>query len=677
MEPPIAKRLPTERRLHGETVVDDYAWMKDRGDPDMLSYLEEENAYTQAMTDHLAALREEIFVEIKERTQETDLAVPAKRGDYWYSTRTEEGRPYGIWVRMAGGPDGAETVLLDENEAAEGHDYFRLANFSVSPDAGIVGYSVDTDGGERYTTRFRVAVTGEMLDDEIPGTYYGAAWASDSLHYFYTVTDAAMRPWQVWRHRLGTAAADDTLVYQEDDDRYYLTVRRSRSGGFIFIDIGSAVTGEVRFISAADPEAEPVPVLPRVEGVEYSVDHRGDEFWIVTNDGALDGRLIRMPVGGGGGVEVVGHEPGSKLAHPDCFADHVVVWGRHEGLPAVLIVDPESGESAYLSFGEVVYQVDPGANYEFETRLLRYGYESPVTPPSVFDHDVTTGERTLLKQKAVLGGYDPAGYSTAREWAAAADGERIPISIVHRSDTPIDGSAPLVVYAYGAYEISMPARFSIPRLSLLDRGVVYAIAHVRGGGEMGKAWYEQGKLAHKMNTFTDLLDATRHLTDGGYGDPRRVAIRGGSAGGLTIGAAVNLAPDRFRVAVAEVPFVDVINTMLDETLPLTIVEWEEWGNPAIEEQYRWMRAYAPYENVGAGTYPALLVTGGLNDPRVQYWEPAKWTALLRTAPIGERPVLLKMEMGAGHFARSGRYDTWRDEAFVLAFVLDELRSARG
>jgi oligopeptidase B len=672
MDAPIAQRRPSDRRLHSETVVDDYSWMRNRDDPEVIDYLEAENAYTESMTDHLSPLREQIFNEIKERTQETDLAVPAKRGDYWYSTRTEEGRPYRIWVRMEGGPDGTETVLLDENATANGHDYFMLANFSVSPDAAIIGYSIDTDGGERYTTRFRDAATRRDLDDEIPNTSYGAAWASDSLHYFYTVTDPAMRPWQVWRHRLGTEASSDVLVVQEDDDRYYLSVQRSRSGGFVFIVTQSAVTSDARYVPASEPEAEPVSVLPRVEGVEYSVDHRGDEFWIVTNDVALDGRLLRVPVGGGDATEVVAHAPGSKLEQPDCFADHVVVWGRHEGLPAALIVDPIAGTASYLSIGESVYELGPGANYEFETNLLRYGFESPVTPSSTFDHDVVSGHRTLLKQQEVLGDYIPADYTTRREWARARDGALIPISVVHRSDAPIDGTAPLVVYAYGAYEISMPTRFSIPRLSLLDRGVVYAIAHVRGGGEMGKSWYEQGKLANKMNTFTDLIDATRHLTDAGYGDAERVAIRGGSAGGLTVGAAVNLDPERFSVVVAEVPFVDVVNTMLDESLPLTVVEWEEWGNPNVEKEYGWLRAYVPYENLEAVAYPSMLITAGLNDPRVQYWEPAKWTAELRTTVTGDRPVLLKTEMGAGHFARSGRYDAWRDEAFVLAFVMDEL-----
>jgi oligopeptidase B len=672
MEPPIAARRPTERQLHGETVTDDYFWMRDRQDPDVIAYLEAENAYTEEMTRHLAPLRDEIFNEIKERTQETDLAVPAQRGDYWYSTRTEEGRPYHLWVRMTGGPDGPETVLLDENLEAEGNDYFRLTNFSVAPDAATVGYSIDIDGGERYTTRFRDTATLADLPDEIPDTYYSAAWASDSIHYFYTTTDAAMRPWRVWRHRLGSDRSADVLVYQEDDDRYFLSVSRSRSGGYIFIGAESAVTSDVRYVPADDPEAEPTPVLPRLEGVQYAVDHRGDEFWIVTNAGAADGQLLRVPVAGGEPTVVVAHTPGSKLAAPDCYADHIVVWGRHDGLPAALIVDPSTTSASYLEFDEPVYDIVPGANYVFETHLLRYGYQSLVTPASVVDHDVVSGTRTVLKQTPVLGGYQPSDYVAERVWASARDGTRIPVSLVRRADTQVDGSAPLVVYAYGAYEISMPVRFSVPRLSLLDRGVVYAIAHVRGGGEMGKAWYESGKLDRKENTFTDLIDATRHLTGVGFGDSMRVAVRGASAGGLTVGAAINVDPGRFRAAVAEVPFVDVINTMVDETLPLTVVEWEEWGNPSIEDEYGWLRRYTPYENIVAGSYPALLITAGLNDPRVQYWEPAKWTARLRTLPIGDRPVLLKTEMGAGHFARSGRYDVWMDEAFVLAFIVGEI-----
>ncbi|MEA2057903.1 MAG: S9 family peptidase [Actinomycetota bacterium] len=672
MEPPVAPQRPHERRVHGDVTVDHYFWMRDRDDPAVRGYLEDENAYTTAMTAHLADLRESIFDEIKARTLETDLAVPARRGDYWYSTRTEEGKPYRTWVRMEGSPEGREVVLLDENAEAERYEYFRLSMLEVSPDDRVVAFGVDTDGSERYRIRFRIAGEANDLPDEIPLSYYGAAWASDSEHLFYTVPDATMRPWQVWRHRLGTGAGDDVLVFQEDDERYFLDVRRSRSGGFVFIEASSAVTSDVRYIPAGDPEADPMPVLPRVEGVEYSVDHRGDDFWVVTNDGARDGRLLRMPVSGGPGREVVCHEEGVKLSRPDCLAGHVVVWGRRDGLPAALVVPGDGGDPHYLEMEEDVHELGPDANLEFATELLRYRYESLVTPPSIIDHDLGTGERTLLKQTPVLGGYDPGNYISERVWATASDGAMIPISVVRRRDTPVDGSSPLVVYAYGAYEISVWARFSIPRLSLLDRGVIYALVHVRGGGEMGKGWYESGKLADKPKTFSDLVDGTEHLTAMGYGHPSRVAARGASAGGLTMGATVNLRPDLFRAVVAEVPFVDVVNTMLDETLPLTVIEWEEWGNPNVAEEFAWLRAYSPYENLRGADYPALLVTAGLNDPRVQYWEPAKWVAKMRSLPALSRLVLLKTEMGAGHFARSGRYDSWRDEAFVLAFILDQL-----
>jgi oligopeptidase B len=672
MEPPVAPRRPHERRIHGDVTVDDYFWMRDRDDPAVLEYLEAENAFTSAKTAHLAEVQEAIFAEIKTRTLETDLAVPARRGPYWYATRTEEGKPYRTWVRMEGGPEGPEAVLLDENAEAEGHEYFRLSMLEVSPDDRVIAYGVDTDGSERYRIRFRIAGETVDLPDEIPLSYYGAAWSSDSEHLFYTVPDDAMRPWQVWRHRLGTDAGDDSIVYQEDDERYFLDVQRSRSGRFVFIAASSAITSDARFIPADDATADPVPILPRIEGVEYTVDHRDDDFWVVTNDRGRDGRLVRVPLSGGPSVEVLGHEDGVKLSRPDCFADHVVVWGRRNGLPAALIVPGDGGDPHYLEMGEEVHELGPDANYEFATKLLRYRYESPVTPPSVIDHHVDTSEQTLLKQMPVLGGYDSTRYVSERIWADASDGAVVPISIVRERDTPVDGSAPLLVYAYGAYEISMPARFSIPRLSLLDRGVIYAVVHVRGGGEMGKRWYESGRLEAKPNTFRDVVDGTERLVAKGYGDPGRVAARGASAGGLTMGATMNLRPDLFAAIVAEVPFVDVVNTMLDHTLPLTVIEWEEWGNPNLAEEYAWLRSYSPYENLRDVDHPAVLVTAGLNDPRVQYWEPAKWVAKMRSLDAGPPLVLLKTEMGAGHFARSGRYDTWRDEAFVLAFILDQL-----
>ncbi|RPI23733.1 MAG: S9 family peptidase, partial [Actinobacteria bacterium] len=635
-------------------------------------YLEAENHFTREATAHTAALQRAIFDEIKRRTQETDLSVPAQRGRYWYATRTVEGLPYRIWVRREGAPDGPEQVMLDENAEAEGHGYLQTANVTVSPDDRIVAYSLDTTGSERYLTRFRV-VGGEDLPDEIPDTYYGSAWAADSEHFFYTVVkdDGTMRPWQVWRHRLGVDPAAAVLVYQEDDDRFYLDLQRSRSGDYVLITAESAVTSEVRFIPTADPSAPPVPILPRVHGVLYDADHRLGDFWVVTDDGAPDGKLLRFPVAGGTAVEVVPHVAGTKLGRVEAFAGHVIVWGRRAGLPAALVVADE-GEPAWLEMDEEVYELAPAANLEFDTSQLRYRFESPVTPASIYDHDVVSGERTLLKRTPVLGGYDPSHYVARRVWAEARDGALVPVSVVRHRDTAIDGSAPLLVYAYGAYEASVPAGFSIPRLSVLDRGVVYAIAHVRGGGEMGRDWYEKGKLGHKTNTFTDLIDAVAQLTAAGFGDPHRVAIRGASAGGLTVGVALTMDPGRFRAVVAEVPFVDVVNTMLDAGLPLTIIEWEEWGNPNDPEQYGWLAGYSPYENVPDAPLPAILATAGLNDPRVQYWEPAKWVAKLRTAGKGDRAILLKTEMGAGHFARSSRYETWEDEAFVLAFILDQL-----
>ncbi len=668
--PPIADQRESARTLHGETVIDPYTWLADKHDTDVIAHLEAENEYTKSVMASTESLQEAIFNEIKDRTLETDLAVPARRGDWWYATRTEEGKSYAIWVRMHGGPDGDEQLILDENLEAEGESYFRLGNFALSADQRFVAYSVDTSGAEAYTTKIRDIDTATDLDDVLTGCRYGLAWSHDATYLFYTTADEAMRPFQVWRHEVGTDQSDDVLVLQEDDDRYYLDLGRTRSGEYIVIDVESAITESVWVIPTRSPLSEPREVLPRTEGVEYTIDHRGEVFWVVTNDTGADGRLVTVPVDGGSPIEVIGQEPGRKLNVPMCFSDHVLVWGRVGGLPTVFSV--LDGGLVPMPFDEPVYQVGPEANYEFSSDTLRIAFESFITPCSILDVDLVSGERTLLKQTPVLGEYDPSRYVQERLWATAEDGTRVPVSLVREASVPTDGSAALLLYAYGAYEVSMPIRFSISRLSLLDRGVVYAIAHVRGGGEMGKSWYESGKLAHKANTFTDLVAAADSLAEAGYCDPGRIAIRGGSAGGLTVGAAVNMAPETFAAVVAEVPFVDVVNTMLDTSLPLTIVEWDEWGNPSIEEQYRWIRSYAPYENVGAFDYPPILATAGLNDPRVSYWEPAKWVQRLRDRSTSGNEVLLKTEMSAGHFARSGRYDLWWDEAFVLAFVLTRL-----
>jgi oligopeptidase B len=671
-QPPRAERKNTVRTLHGETVVDPYSWLHDKSNADVIAHLEAENAHTAEVLARTVPLQEEIFNEIKTRTLETDLAVPARRGDWWYTTRTEEGKSYTIWVRMHGSAEGREELVLDENAEADGESYFRLGNLALSTDQAYVAYSVDTSGAEAYTTKIREIATGENLPDVLEECRYGIAWSHDGRYLFYTIADEALRPFQVWRHEVGTPQSADEVVIQEDDERYYLDISRTRSGEFIIVDASSSVTESAWVIPTRSPLSDPREVLPRVEGVEYTLDHRGDVFWAVINDEGADGRLIAVPVGGDAPTEVVPHAAGRKLASPMCFVDHVLVWGRENGLPAVFALGDDGLRA--VTFDEPVYQISPDANYEFDTHVLRYSFESFVTPQSILDLDLETDERTLLKTTPVLGGYQPSEYVQERVWATARDGESIPVSLVRHRDVAVDGRAPMVLYAYGSYEVSIPARFSIARLSLLGRGVVYAIAHVRGGGEMGKRWYTHGKFEHKPNTFSDLVDTADSLANDDYCDRSKIAIRGASAGGLTVGAALNLSPSSFAAVVAEVPFVDVVNTMLDAELPLTVVEWEEWGNPTLEEHYRWMGAYAPYENVEPAAYPPILATAGLNDPRVSYWEPAKWVQRLRDRSTSGNDVLLKTEMSAGHFARSGRYDLWRDEALILAFLLTNLHA---
>jgi oligopeptidase B len=670
MPAPVAPKRPHQRTIHGVTTEDPWFWLRDKSESEVIAHIEAENRYAAEILKPTLGLQDTIFNEIKDRTQETDLAVPAQRGGYWYATRTEEGKAYAIRIRMHGGPDGPTELILDENKEAEGEAYFRLGNFAVSTDQRHVAYSVDTSGDESYTTSIREINTQEDLSDVLVGCRYGLAWSDDDRCLFYTVADEALRPYQVWRHEIGTDQADDVVVFQEDDDRFYLGLGKTRSGEFIVITADSAITESAWVVPAGEPAAAPRAVLPRVEGVEYSIDHKGDEFWVVVNDEGSDGRLVTVPVSGGRPTEMVSHVEGRNLSFPMCFSQHVLVWGRSGGLPAVFVYS--NGSLTPMRFDEPVYEVAPGANHEFSAAFVRYSSESFVTPYSVYDHDLITDERTLLKQAPVLGGYDPNDYIQERMWATTHDGTEVPISFVRHVNTPVDGTAPLLLYAYGAYEVSMPVRFSIARLSLLDRGVGFAVAHIRGGGEMGKAWHEHGKLSNKMNTFTDLVDVAESLAESGVCSRDRIAARGASAGGLTMGAALNMAPSAFAAMVAEVPFVDVVNTMLDADLPLTVVEWEEWGNPALPDEFGWISEYAPYENVERLEYPPLLVTAGLNDPRVSYWEPAKWVQMLRERSTSEAEVLLRTEMSAGHFARSGRYDVWRDEAIVLAFVLTRL-----
>ena len=692
-QPPAARREPAQRTHHGDTFTDDYAWLTAKDNPETIAFLEQENAYTEALTAGQAPLREAIFAEIKSRTKETDLSVPVRDGGWWYYGRTVEGQQYGIRCRRAvqpddfgppmnkdGGPLEDEQILLDGNVLAGDNPFFSLGAFDVSPDGSRLAYSTDLDGDERYTMRFKDLGTGELAPDEIPDTYYGTAWSADGSALFYITVNEAWRPYRVWRHIVGTPASEDVIVYQEDDDKFNVGVGLSRSKRYLMIGSASSLTSEIRLLDAASPMGEFTVVAPRRPGVEYDVEHQvlpdgSERLLIMHNDGALNFELAQAPVDDPTQwTPLIPHRDDTRLIGVDAFARQLVVYFRRDGLTGLRIL-PAAGAEYEIDFPEPLYTVGPGANPEYDTDTFRLGYVSMVTPSSVYDCDVTTGELTLLKQSEVLPGpdgtsYDPAGYEQVRLWATAEDGTAIPLSLVRRTDTPRDGSAPFLLYGYGSYEISMDPSFSISRISLLDRGFVFAIAHIRGGGELGRSWYDNGKMLHKKNTFSDFVAAARHAASEGWTTPERLIARGGSAGGLLMGASVNLAPDAFGGIVAQVPFVDALTSILDPTLPLTVPEWEEWGDPLHNADVYWyMKSYTPYENVVPGTaYPPILAVTSLNDTRVLYHEPAKWIARLQAVAKGG-PFLLKTEMSAGHGGRSGRYDAWHEEAMVLAWIV--------
>jgi len=691
--PPAVRRVRSERTHHGDTFIDDFAWLADKENPETIAYLEAENAYTEAMTAGQAELRGAIFGEIRARTQETDLSVPTRRGGWWYYARTEEGKQYQVYCRRAVRPDDAgppmttdgapldgEEVLLDANELAGDGEFFSLGTYDVSPDGRLLAYSTDFVGNERFTLRVKDLVTGQTAPDEIPDTFHGGAWSRDGSAVFYVTVDAAWRPYRVWRHIIGTAAADDVIVFEEPDERFWVRVYLTRSHRYLVISAASKLTSEARLLDAGEPVGEFSVVMPRRHGVEYEVEHQlsadgTDRLLILHNDHAENFELAAAPLSDPSAwTPVVAHRDDTRLLGVDAFAGHLVVYFRRDGLTGLRLVRPDGSEHE-IEFGEPVYRVSPGLNLEYDSGTYRLSFVSMVTPDSVYDCDTATGGLTLLRRRPVLalaGGrdYDPADYEQHREWAAAADGAKIPISLVCRKGTPRDGTSPLVLYGYGSYEISMDPGFSIPRLSLLDRGFVYAIAHIRGGGEMGRRWYEDGKMLRKRNTFTDFVACARHVADEGWTSADRLVARGGSAGGLLMGAVANLAPDAFGGIVAQVPFVDALTTILNPSLPLTVTEWEEWGDPLHDPQiYAYMKSYTPYENVSGLSYPPILAVTSLNDTRVLYSEPAKWVAKLRADGKGG-PFLLKTEMVAGHGGRSGRYDAWHEEAMVLAWIAD-------
>ncbi|HEX5387382.1 MAG TPA: S9 family peptidase [Gemmatimonadales bacterium] len=673
--PPRAAVRDRVDTRHGDLRVDEYHWLRDREDPAVIAYLEAENEYTRLAMRHTEALQERLYQELVGRIQETDLSVPERLDEWLYYSRVEAGQQYPLFCRKRGSEDAPEEVLLDLNRVAEGHPYCRLGASEVSPDHRYLAYSLDLTGAEQFTLFIKNIETGELGPERIVNTARGVAWANDNRTLFYTVLDDARRPAALWRHRLGSDPALDVLMYHEPDEAFFVDVSRSRSREWLFLEIESHTTSEVRALRADQPEGAFRPVEPRAHGVEYNVAHRGDRFYIVTNDGAENFRLVTAPVSDPGRHnwrELLPHRTDVKLDGVDLFRRYLVAYERRQGLRRIRVIDLEAGGEHEVDFPESAYALNPSGNPEFDTTVLRFVYTSLVTPSMVVDYDMATRTRVVRKQTVVRGGYDATLYRTERVSARAAAGAEVPISLVYRRPLALDGSRPLLLLAYGAYGVSFDPAFSSNFLSLLDRGIVVAIAHVRGGEELGRRWYEDGKLLSKRNTFTDFVAAAEHLIAEGYTSSERLAINGGSAGGLLMGAVTNLRPDLFRAVVAEVPFVDVINTMLDPSLPLTVIEYEEWGNPSDPAYYAYMRSYSPYDNVRAGGYPHMLVTGGLNDPRVAYWEPAKWTARLRARKTNDTKLLLKTNMGAGHAGASGRYNFLREVAFKYAFLLDAL-----
>ena len=674
-QPPAAERRPHVHTEHGVARPDPYHWLKDREDPATIAYLEAENAHTEAALAHTAAVRRALYDELLARIVEDDASVPVQRDGFRYYTRTATGKPYALHCRrpiLAAGSDGPEQVMLDENALAEGQDYLQVSATTVSPDHRLLAWLQDDDGAERFRLRVRDLETGAQLPHEVTGLKWSLAWAQDSRTLFYTRADHAQRPCQIWRHDVLTPATDDVMVLEEPDELFFLGVSRTRDRRFVVLDIGSKLTSELWVVDAAAPTTAPRCVWPRRAGVEASLSHGGDRFFFRTNLDAENFRLLSAPTDQPDALtEVIAHDPAALLRGVDVFAGHLVLWLFRDGLPHLDVVRRADGARHAIAFPEPAYELSGDSNPTYESHTYRFGYSSFSQPDATVAYDLEAQTRTLLKERPVGGDFDKSRYTTRRLWATAPDGERIPVSLVHRAD--VSGPGPLQLIGYGAYGYSYPVYFSSSRLALLDRGVTLAIAHIRGGSELGRRWYDQGKQQHKMNTFTDFIAVAEHLIAEGWTSPEALTIQGGSAGGLLMGAVTNLRPDLFRAVVAQVPFVDALSTMFDASLPLTVTEYEEWGNPNDRAVFDTMLAYSPYDNVvERDNWPAMLITGGMNDPRVGFWEPAKWTARLR-ACWGEtpRPLLLRMHMGAGHGGQSGRYGQLEDLSWIYAFLLDQ------
>src|SRR5665213_390977 len=682
--PPIARKEHTETPLHGVVLVDDYAWLRDKENPETTAYLEAENAYAEAVLAPLKELREQLYQEMLSHIKQTDVSVPFRDGDWWYYTRTEEGQQYAIHCRKRGGKAGPdkgapELVILDGNEMAKGHAFFSIGSTDITDDGRWLAYTTDTTGFRQYTLHINDLETGETLSGEVERVG-SVVWAADNSTLFYSVEDELQkRQFQLWRAH-GRQLNQGVLVYQDDDERFNLGAGRTRDGKFIVMESASHITSESWFLSADQPTGEFTVIAPREDDHEYSIDHRNGLWYIRTNDRGRNFRLVTAPVESPGRenwVERIPQRDDIMIEEIDLFAGFFVACEREDGLPRLRLWNffgdgPQSAQVGEIAFPEQAYSAHPHINRMFDTTLFRYGYQSLVSPSSVYEYDFVNGESNLLKEVEIPGGFDRTCYASERVYATAPDGVKVPVSIVYRKDKREPGGNPLYVYGYGSYGYSLPLSFGSNRLSLLDRGVVMAYAHIRGGGDLGEPWHDAGKMLVKRNTFTDFIAAVEHLTATGYGDPARVAIEGGSAGGLLMGAVANMRPDLFRAVVSHVPFVDVMNTMLDASLPLTVPEYEEWGDPNQESYFQYMLSYSPYDNLQAASYPAMLVKTSLHDSQVMYWEPAKYVAKLRTLKTDSNLLLLHTNMQAGHGGASGRYDYLKEIAFDYAFLLWQL-----
>ncbi|MFO0947408.1 MAG: S9 family peptidase [Planctomycetota bacterium] len=677
-DPPIAAKVPRQTQIHGRMLHDDYFWLRDREDPRVIDYLKAENEYTASRLRPTEAIQAQLFEEMRQRLKEDDDTVPARRGQYFYYSRFHKGKQYPVHCRKKGSLAAPEEILLDENQLAKGHEYFQLGVFRVSPDDDRLAYSVDTLGNERYALYVMDLLNGTVIDGPIRDTYYSVEWSADSRFLFYNTVDDASRPFRLFRHEIGTPPTRDVLVHEEKDEAYYLTLSSTRSREYLVLELASNTTTELRTLHSNSP-VEPFAVsFPRVPKVQYKLDHRGEYFYVATNvDGAENFKVVVVSAKNTSPNHwktILSHRHDVKIDDVDAFAGHLVISERESGYSQLRVIDFAANDSKVIPSEEPAHTMTVGENLEFKTSTLRYHYTSLRTPDSTFDHEMSTG-KSELKKRTEVPGYNAAAYVCERLEANASDGARIPISVVYKSGFQRDGSHPLLLDGYGAYGISNDPTFDATRLSLLDRGFVFALAHVRGGGDLGRRWYEEGKLLKKKNTFTDFLACADALVSGKYTSRDRLAIQGVSAGGLLIGAVLNERPDACAAAIAEVPFVDLINTMLDASIPLTVTEWEEWGNPHLPAFFDYMFSYSPYDQVHSKRYPAILATASLNDPRVGYWEPAKWVAKLRATNEGARRVLLKTNLEAGHSGASGRYDSLKDRVLQAAFLLHHLPSA--